>query len=175
MDDVERRLHADAQRRERLLAERAMRHMELLVQKNAEECALLGEKFAAEVELYRIRLAGAGQQMEGLRRQAEAACAKRSDMAVRLHGVMETQWQRAMEILAASPKAIAGTADVSSASSFEGSHRTQAESDDSCRTPTTARTTSTVVRKGVVGDGTGGDDAQNADRLQSYIELVSFG
>lgn len=184
VDGVEATLRTEARQRERLLAERAMRQMELIVQKNEQECALLSEKYAAEIELYRIRLAAAGQQIDGLQRQAAVFRAKRSDMAERLHTVMETQWHRALEILATSPKASGREDDRGDAevSSMDASHRTQAES-DSCQTPTSSRTMSTVIQKqqqgcrSLVGDGDTGGDAdsdQQADKLQHYIELVSY-
>lgn len=89
----------------------------------------------------------------------------RTDIAERLHNVMETQWQRALEILA-SPT----TSDEKSYTTDttnDGGHKTNAEN-EVFQTPTSSArrclTTNTTDEK-TTNRGT-------VDRVQEYIELV---
>lgn len=90
----------------------------------------------------------------------------RTDIAERLHNVMETQWQRALEILA-SPTTSEGKGD--SSETTNDAHKTNAEN-EVFQTPTTS------ARRCLTASGTtDGNNGERGtvDRVQEYIELVS--
>ncbi|XP_067613209.1 uncharacterized protein Cnb [Eurosta solidaginis] len=99
LDKSEEILKLEARERERLLAERAVKQIELINEKNEMELNLLQEKNKEEVELYRIQLANASKKIEDLDIKLNAYKTKRAVIAEKLHGVMEDQWQKALEIL----------------------------------------------------------------------------
>lgn len=82
-----------------MIAERAVKQLELINEKNELELKLLQEKQKEEVELYRIQLANATKKIEDLELKLSLYKSKRADIAEKLHNVMETQWQKALEIL----------------------------------------------------------------------------
>ncbi|XP_073836847.1 centriole duplication and spindle assembly protein centrobin isoform X2 [Musca autumnalis] len=99
LDKTEDNLRSEARERERLIAERAVKQLELINEKNELELKLLQEKQKEEVELYRIQLANATKKIEDLELKLNLYKSKRADIAEKLHNVMETQWQKALEIL----------------------------------------------------------------------------
>ncbi|XP_061392772.1 putative leucine-rich repeat-containing protein DDB_G0290503 [Musca vetustissima] len=99
LDKTEENLRTEARERERLIAERAVKQLELINEKNELELKLLQEKQKEEVELYRIQLANATKKIEDLELKLSLYKSKRADIAEKLHNVMETQWQKALEIL----------------------------------------------------------------------------
>lgn len=146
--------------------------------RNDQECALLSEKYGAEIELYRIRQHNADRIIDTLRTQVDSFDAKRCDIAERLHSAMETQWQRALEILASSPKR-RGPATMDAVENVAGdrsksrwpradaehndggvveSQRTEAESERCDPLPAAAKDANCA-------------DNRN-DRLQHYIDMV---
>ncbi|XP_037026369.1 myosin-2 heavy chain isoform X2 [Bradysia coprophila] len=92
LDLVEESFKIESKQRERLIAERAIKQMELFNQKNEEEISLINRKHCEEVEVYRIQLQNASKTISHLQ-------AKRADIAEQLHDIMETQWQRALEMI----------------------------------------------------------------------------
>ncbi|XP_037811729.1 paramyosin [Lucilia sericata] len=99
LDRTEETLKSEARERERLIAERAVKQLELINEKNELELNLLQEKHNEEVELYRIQLANASKKIDDMEMKLNIYKSKRADIAEKLHNVMETQWQKALEIL----------------------------------------------------------------------------
>ncbi|XP_065359184.1 CAP-Gly domain-containing linker protein 1 [Calliphora vicina] len=99
LDKTEETLKTEARERERLIAERAVKQLELINEKNELELNLLQEKHNEEVELYRIQLANASKKIDSMEMKLNIYKSKRADIAEKLHNVMETQWQKALEIL----------------------------------------------------------------------------
>lgn len=99
LDKTEETLRTEARERERLIAERAVKQLELINEKNELELNLLQEKHNEEVELYRIQLANASKKIDTMEMKLNIYKSKRADIAEKLHNVMETQWQKALEIL----------------------------------------------------------------------------
>ncbi|KAM7355624.1 centriole duplication and spindle assembly protein centrobin isoform 2-T2 [Cochliomyia hominivorax] len=99
LDKTEETLKSEARERERLIAERAVKQLELINDKNELELNLLQEKHNEEVELYRIQLANASKKIDTMEMKLNIYKSKRADIAEKLHNVMETQWQKALEIL----------------------------------------------------------------------------
>lgn len=142
--------------------------------RNEQECSLLSEKYSAEIELHRIQLRNAAKTIGVLNEKVDSFQAKRTDMAERLHTVMETQWQRALEILASPTTAHAAKNGGGGQSGEQngnrrdgdgtmGTHLTRAES-ESFSTPTGNRMHRSVS---TIENG-------NNDPLQHYIDMVSF-
>ncbi|XP_055316887.1 coiled-coil domain-containing protein 39 [Sitodiplosis mosellana] len=98
-DSMERSIRRETKQNERIIAERALKQIELLTQKNEQEFLLLEEKHREEMELCKIRLGNATKIIAQLEQELSVYRAKRSDIAERLHNVIETQWQKTLEIL----------------------------------------------------------------------------
>lgn len=90
-------------------------------------------------------------------------------MAERLHTVMETQWQRALEILA-SPTTSDGKGGVDTSETTTEGHRTNAEN-EVFQTPTTSAKRCLTNNNTTVGNSA---ERGTVDRVQEYIELVSL-
>lgn len=152
----------------------------ICVNRNEQECALLSEKYSAEIELYRIQLVNAAKTNEMLTQKVNTFQAKRTDMAERLHTVMETQWHRALEIIASPTNGPTDTANGNATSkpnkdtamtndaSIE-STLTKAES-DSFHTPKSAATASMQQRRPSRQPSEKGTN----DPLQHYIDMVKY-
>lgn len=171
LDKTEESLKTEARERERLIAERAVKQLELINEKNELELNLLQEKQKEEVELYRIQLANATKKIEDLELKLSLYKSKRADIAEKLHNVMETQWQKALEILT-SPNLTRltqlDTTDNESPDTNE-THLNKAmlqhhNQHHHFETPKTSKKENNLnVLK---------QESPQADKLQAYIELV---
>ncbi|XP_031641275.1 myosin-13 [Contarinia nasturtii] len=98
-DSMEKSIRRETKQNERVIAEKALKQIELITQKNEQEFLLLEEKHREEMELCKIRLGNATKIIAQLEQELSVYRAKRSDIAERLHNVIETQWQKTLEIL----------------------------------------------------------------------------
>uniref|UniRef100_A0A1I8P0P3 Uncharacterized protein n=1 Tax=Stomoxys calcitrans TaxID=35570 RepID=A0A1I8P0P3_STOCA len=169
LDRTEESLKAEARERERLIAERAVKQLELINEKNELELNLLQEKQKEEVELYRIQLANASKKIEDLEQKLSLYKSKRADIAEKLHNVMETQWQKALEILT-SPNLTRltqlDTTDNESPDSNETHNKGMLQNNNQYDTPKTSKKENNLnvqAQKPV---------SPPNDKLQAYIELL---
>lgn len=63
------------------------------------EMQLLEEKHVEELQLYKLQLAQAMQQVSDLEAKLQGYNSRKSEMVDKLHCVMETQWQEALRII----------------------------------------------------------------------------
>lgn len=66
LNSFQNELKNDAEKRERLLGERAIKQIEMIHKKNEEEIVLINKKFAEEVDLYRVQLFNASRTIDSL-------------------------------------------------------------------------------------------------------------
>lgn len=165
LDKTEETLRSEARERERLIAERAVKQLELINEKNELELNLLQEKHNEEVELYRIQLANASKKIDDLDIKLSLYKSKRADIAEKLHTVMETQWQKALEILT-SPNLTRFTQNETTDNESPDTNEThnKAMQAHHYETPKTSKKENNLnVQK---------HESPPADKLQAYIELV---
>ncbi|KAH8380489.1 hypothetical protein KR009_011049 [Drosophila setifemur] len=169
LDKNEELLKGEARERERLIAERAVKQLEMINEKNNQELNLTQEKHNEEVELYRLQLANASKKIDELELKLSCYKTKRADIAEKLHGVMEAQWQQALAILT-SPNQNAlrnASSDTDGESPELNNARTYPETP---KTSKSQRSNSTEKNNlDVVGKR---DPASPMDKLQAYIELL---
>jgi hypothetical protein len=60
---------------------------------------LLEEKHMEELQLYKLQLAQAMQQVSDLEAKLQGYNSRKSEMVDKLHSVMEIQWQQALRII----------------------------------------------------------------------------
>lgn len=63
---------------------------------------LLEEKHTEELQLYKLQLAQAVQQISQLEAKLQGYNSRKSAMVEKLHSLMETQWQEALRIVSGS-------------------------------------------------------------------------
>lgn len=63
------------------------------------EINLLEEKHKEEIELWKIQVAQCEEKMRELQRKLEQYSSHKTEIAQKLHSVMETQWQEALKII----------------------------------------------------------------------------
>lgn len=176
LDKTEETLKAEARDRERLIAERAVKQLELINEKNELELNLLQEKHNEEVELYRIQLANASKKIDDLEMKLNVYKSKRADIAEKLHNVMETQWQKALEILTSPHNLTRSTHndtenDSTSPETNETHNRAilqRLNQQQQFETPKSSKKENNlnVLQK---------NETSPMDKLQAYIELVRKG
>ncbi|XP_055602085.1 CAP-Gly domain-containing linker protein 1 [Uranotaenia lowii] len=96
---VEEQLKSEARKKERTLAERAIKQIELINQTNEQEIKLLNEKYNEQEALYRLQLTNSTKTIFELEEKLAAYQNRRADIAEKLHSIMEVQWQKALEVL----------------------------------------------------------------------------
>lgn len=120
LNHFQQELKFESEKREKQLSERAIKQMELIISKyeyfkiamghkfnffyffyfrNEEEIDLTVRKCAEEKDLYKCQLLNASKTIEALESKLNDYQIRRSDIAQTLHGVMETQWKKTLEIL----------------------------------------------------------------------------
>ncbi|CAO1416368.1 unnamed protein product [Diamesa tonsa] len=99
LNHFQEELKLESEKREKQLSERAIKQMELIISKNEEEIDLTIRKCAEEKDLYKCQLLNASKTIEALESKLNDYQIRRSDIAQTLHGVMETQWKKTLEIL----------------------------------------------------------------------------
>uniref|UniRef100_A0A1A9W7K8 Uncharacterized protein n=1 Tax=Glossina brevipalpis TaxID=37001 RepID=A0A1A9W7K8_9MUSC len=164
LDKTEDSLKAEAKERERLIAERAVKQLELINEKNEQELNLLQEKHKEEVELYRIQLANASKKIDELEMKLNLYKSKRADIAEKLHNVMETQWQKALEILT-SPTQSKMSSDTDSPES-NGTNSPVNNAYNDCTPKSSRKENNLNVQNNKA------PTLSPMDRLQAYIELL---
>ncbi|XP_055379550.1 putative autophagy-related protein 11 [Condylostylus longicornis] len=165
LDSVEETLKSEAKEREKTIAERAIRQLEMINEKNDQEIQLINEKHNEEVGLFRIQLINATKKIEELEEILKNFRNRRVDIAEKLHTVMETQWQKALEILTSPttnvehPKCtnpvLINKEKLDGLSADSGITKPENES---FNTPTSSRNRT--------------HNRKNDERLQAYIELL---
>lgn len=175
LDKTEENLRAEARERERLIAERAVKQLELINEKNELELNLLQEKHNEEVELYRIQLANASKKIDTMEMKLNVYKSKRADIAEKLHNVMETQWQKALEILT-SPHNLTRTTNnettdqesVVSPDNNDTHNKAIYQQHHEFETPKSSK------KENNLNYLHNKQELSPKDKLQAYIELVSF-
>ncbi|EDW92936.1 protein MLP1 [Drosophila yakuba] len=168
LDKNEEHLKNEARERERLIAERAVKQLEMINEKNNQELNLIQEKHNEEVELYRLQLANASKKIDEMDLKLSCYKTKRADIAEKLHGVMEAQWQQALAILTTpSQNSIMQASDTEGESPDLNNARMYPETP---KTSKSQRSNSTEKNNlDVVGKR---DPPSPMDKLQAYIELL---
>ncbi|XP_017079914.1 centrobin [Drosophila eugracilis] len=168
LDKNEENLKSEARERERLIAERAVKQLEMINEKNNQELNLIQEKHNEEVELYRLQLANASKKIDELDLKLSCYKTKRADIAEKLHGVMEAQWQQALAILTTpSQNSLMQASDTEGESPELNNARMYPETP---KTSKSQRSNSTEKNNlDVVGKR---DPPSPMDKLQAYIELL---
>lgn len=85
--------------RERLNNERFSSQLEMIINKNEEEIDLIRRKCMEEIDLYRIQLINASKTIEILELKLKDFQTRRVSIADNLHSIMETQWQKILDVL----------------------------------------------------------------------------
>uniref|UniRef100_A0A1Q3F9V9 Uncharacterized protein n=1 Tax=Culex tarsalis TaxID=7177 RepID=A0A1Q3F9V9_CULTA len=96
---VEEQLKSEAKKKQRLLAERAIKQIELINETNEREIKLLSEKYSEQEALYRLQLTNSSKTIHELEDKLASYQNRRADIAEQLHSIMETQWQKALQVL----------------------------------------------------------------------------
>ncbi|XP_055639002.1 myosin heavy chain, striated muscle isoform X2 [Toxorhynchites rutilus septentrionalis] len=99
LSSVEEHLKTDAKKKERLLAERAIKQIEMINNANEQEIKLLNEKYDEQEALYRLQLTNSSKTIHELEEKLASYQNRRVDIASQLHSIMEAQWQKALEVL----------------------------------------------------------------------------
>ncbi|KMY96995.1 centrobin [Drosophila simulans] len=169
LDKNEEHLKNEARERERLIAERAVKQLEMINEKNNQELNLIQEKHNEEVELYRLQLANASKKIDEMDLKLSCYKTKRADIAEKLHGVMEAQWQQALAILTTpSQNSIMQASDSEASESPELNNARMYP--ETPKTSKSQRSNSTEKNNlDVVGKR---DPPSPMDKLQAYIELL---
>ncbi|XP_017862438.1 PREDICTED: centrosome-associated protein CEP250 [Drosophila arizonae] len=169
LDKSEENLKAEARERERLIADRAVKQLEMINEKNNQELNLVQEKHNEEVELYRLQLANASKKIDELELQLNCYKTKRADIAQKLHGVMEAQWQQALAILT-SPNQ---TTQLASGETTDSESPDLNNARHYPETPKSSKTqASNNTEKNNLDTAAKKDPPSPVDKLQSYIELL---
>ncbi|XP_017109397.2 centrobin [Drosophila bipectinata] len=169
LDRNEEHLKSEARESERLIAERAVKQLEMINEKNNQELSLIQEKHHEEVELYRLQLANASKKIDELELKLSCYKTKRADIAEKLHGVMEAQWQQALAILTSPQNSQARASDTEGESPELNNARIYPDV-ETPKTSKSQRSNSTEKNNlDVVGKR---DPASPMDKLQAYIELL---
>lgn len=134
--------------------------------RNEQELSLLIEKQTEEINLYRIQLANASKTINHLQEKLNRHQSRRADIAEKLHTVMETQWQKALEI-------------ISSPSSEEEKkkHRSIDVSKlDKERADGVSNLLENKIENEIFETPTSSRhrDRQHSDKLHAYIEMVKI-
>ncbi|XP_022218023.2 centrobin [Drosophila obscura] len=168
LDKSEENLKSEARDRERLIAERAVKQLEMINEKNNQELNLIQEKHDEEVELYRLQLANASKKIDELDLKLSVYKNKRADIAEKLHGVMEAQWQQALAILTSpTQNALMPASDTDSESPELNNARLYPE------TPRTSKSQrSNNTEKNNLDSVGKRDPPSPMDKLAAYIELL---
>ncbi|XP_016933851.2 centrobin [Drosophila suzukii] len=168
LDKNEEHLKSEARERERLIAERAVKQLEMINEKNNQELNLIQEKHNEEVELYRLQLANASKKIDEMDLKLSCYKTKRADIAEKLHGVMEAQWQQALAILTTpNQNSLMQASDTEGESPELNNARMYPETP---KTSKSQRSNSTEKNNlDVVGKR---DPPSPMDKLQAYIELL---
>ncbi|KAH8349621.1 hypothetical protein KR084_002784 [Drosophila pseudotakahashii] len=168
LDKNEEHLKNEARERERLIAERAVKQLEMINEKNNQELNLIQEKHNEEVELYRLQLANASKKIDEMDLKLSCYKTKRADIAEKLHGVMEAQWQQALAILTTpNQNSLLQASDTEGESPELNNARMYPETP---KTSKSQRSNSTEKNNlDVVGKR---DPPSPMDKLQAYIELL---
>ncbi|XP_016996404.2 centrobin [Drosophila takahashii] len=168
LDKNEEHLKNEARERERLIAERAVKQLEMINEKNNQELNLIQEKHHEEVELYRLQLANASKKIDEMDLKLSCYKTKRADIAEKLHGVMEAQWQQALAILTTpNQNSLLQASDTEGESPELNNARMYPETP---KTSKSQRSNSTEKNNlDVVGKR---DPPSPMDKLQAYIELL---
>ncbi|XP_068142092.1 centrobin [Drosophila tropicalis] len=168
LDKSEEHLKQEARERERLIAERAVKQLEMINEKNNQELNLIQEKHSEEVELYRLQSANAAKKIDELELKLSCYKTKRADIAEKLHGVMEAQWQQALAILTSPSQAsLMAASDTDSESPDLNNARVYPE------TPKTSKSQrSNNTEKNNLDVCGKRDPPSPMDKLQAYIELL---
>ncbi|XP_016976749.1 centrobin isoform X1 [Drosophila rhopaloa] len=168
LDKNEEHLKNEARERERLIAERAVKQLEMINEKNNQELNLIQEKHNEEVELYRLQLANASKKIDEMDLKLSCYKTKRADIAEKLHGVMEAQWQQALAILTTpTQNSLMQASDTEGESPELNNARIYPETP---KTSKSQRSNSTEKNNlDVVGKR---DPPSPMDKLQAYIELL---
>ncbi|XP_030570421.1 centrobin [Drosophila novamexicana] len=168
LDKSEEQLKAEARERERLIADRAVKQLEMINEKNNQELNLTQEKHNEEVELYRLQLANASKNIDELELKLSTYKTKRADIAEKLHGVMEAQWQQALAILTSPNHTFqlpGGETDSESPDLNNARHYPDTpKSSKTQRSNNTEKNNLDAVAKK--------DPPSPMDKLQAYIELL---
>ncbi|XP_037932375.1 centrobin [Teleopsis dalmanni] len=172
LDKAEDTLKAEARDRERLIAERAVKQLELINEKNELELNLLQEKNSEEVSLYRIQLANASKKIEDLETKLDNYRSKRADIAEKLHGVMETQWQKALEILTSPSYHSKVTQTETGSESPEDNDKHNTAIIEINNTPKTSKSKKNNSKENNLNLVSHKEQIAPVDRLQAYIELL---
>ncbi|KAL7732506.1 hypothetical protein ACLKA6_019149 [Drosophila palustris] len=169
LDKMEEQLKAEARERERLIAERAVKQLEMINEKNNQELNLIQEKHNEEVELYRLQLANASKKIDELDLKLSCYKTKRADIAEKLHGVMEAQWQQALAILTSPNQTfqLSGCETDGESSPDLNNARHYPDTPKSSKTQRSSNTEKNNLD--VVGKK---DPSSPMDKLQAYIELL---
>ncbi|XP_017134878.1 ankyrin repeat domain-containing protein 26 [Drosophila miranda] len=168
LDKSEENLKSEARDRERLIAERAVKQLEMINEKNNQELNLIQEKHDEEVELYRLQLGNASKKIDELELKLSFYKNKRADIAEKLHGVMEAQWQQALAILTSpTQNSLMPASDTDSESPELNNARVYPE------TPRTSKSQrSNNTEKNNLDSVGKRDPPSPMDKLAAYIELL---
>ncbi|CAD7002916.1 unnamed protein product [Ceratitis capitata] len=175
LDKNEEILKLEGRERERLIAERAVKQIELINEKNEMELNLLQEKQKEEVELYRIQLANATKKIEDLDTKLNAYKTKRSIIAEKLHGVMEDQWQKALEILTSPSNQSQQIGNSTDTDSVANNEIELNKGGCDFETPKKNKTRDRILKvkeNNLHNINERKSSPEPMDRLQAYIELV---
>ncbi|KAH8373974.1 hypothetical protein KR200_006015 [Drosophila serrata] len=171
LDKTEEHLKNEARERERLIADRAVKQLEMINEKNNQELNLIQEKHSEEVELYRLQLANASKKIEEMELKLGCYKTKRADIAEKLHGVMEAQWQQALAILTSpSQNSHNHTCDDTTDGESPELNNARVVYPETPKTSKSQRSNNTEKNNlDVVGKR---DPPSPMDKLQAYIELL---
>lgn len=110
LDAAEATLQRELESRERSVAQLAARQLQHVTEKHKLEVSLLEQKHSEELRLVQLQLAKAARQIQDQESRLAAHEKRSSTLAERLHGVMESQWREALNIIS-NPNDSSGRSD----------------------------------------------------------------
>ncbi|KAL0134083.1 hypothetical protein PUN28_001155 [Cardiocondyla obscurior] len=102
LDNAESEFLEELRTRQQVIAECAARKIKDVIDKHRLEINLLEEKHKEEKRLCELQLAQALQRSSMLETQLNSQRATKSQLAERLHSVMQKQWQQALHVISSS-------------------------------------------------------------------------
>lgn len=99
---AERSLQKEIEEREKTISEMAIKQVQQIVEKHVVEVNLLEEKHKEELELWKASTHRAEEAIAEMQKKLDQYTAQKTEIADKLHTVMEAQWQEALKIITAS-------------------------------------------------------------------------
>ncbi|XP_067000630.2 uncharacterized protein [Anabrus simplex] len=109
LDNAEASLQREMEERDKAASEAAAKQVQHITDKHQLEVRLLEEKHKEELQLYKLQLTQATQQISQLQVRLQSYSNKKTEIVEKLQGVMEAQWKEALRIIGGSSPVVSSS------------------------------------------------------------------